>query len=135
MLGQFERLFDPFMSFSPFLRRGITNRVEFPPYNVWLADDSAVITTELPGVNPEDIDVSVANKTVTLSGFRKAEEIQKGDAYHRRERWTGNFKKSIELPFSIDGKKVTATFNRGILKIDLPRVEEEKPKKITIKSE
>ncbi|MCX8070365.1 MAG: Hsp20/alpha crystallin family protein [Thermodesulfovibrionales bacterium] len=135
MLTPFERFFDPFMSVSPFIRRGPARRVEFPPYNVWLSDDSAVITTELPGVNPEDVDISVASKVVTLSGSRKSEELEKGDAYHRRERWHGNFKKSIELPFSIDGQKVSATFNRGILRIELPKVEAEKPRKITIKSE
>ncbi|HIJ59514.1 MAG TPA: Hsp20/alpha crystallin family protein [Nitrospirae bacterium] len=138
MLVPFERFFDPFVTMRPFLRkRGEfpRRRVEFPPYNVWLSDDGAVITTELPGVSPENIDITVASKTLTITGSRENEEVQNGDSYHRRERWYGNFKKSIELPFIIDVQKVSALFNRGILKIELHRVEEEKPRKINIKSE
>lgn len=134
LLTDFERFFEPFWGFSGGRRRGYQRRTDFPPFNVWLNDDKAVITTELPGLNPEDIDVSVIGKVVTLKGSRKPEELKNGESYHRRERWYGSFSKSIELPFNIETSQVTANFSRGILKLTLPRAEAEKPKKIEIKS-
>ncbi len=135
LLTDFERFFEPFWDIPRYRYRGARRRIDFPPFNVWLSDDRAVITTELPGLNPEDIELSVIGKVVTLKGTRKADQLNNGESYHRRERWYGNFTKSIELPFNIENQKVTANFARGILKITLPRAEAEKPKKIEIRSE
>ncbi|MCX8026864.1 MAG: Hsp20/alpha crystallin family protein [Thermodesulfovibrionales bacterium] len=135
LLTNFERLFDPFLDFYEFPRRFRGRRPDFPPYNVWLSDDKAIITTELPGITPSDIDLSVVGKVVTLKGERKADELKEGESYHRRERWYGRFNKSIELPYNIESNGVKATFQKGILTIELPRAEAEKPKKIEIKTE
>ena len=101
--------------------------------NVWTNEDGAVVTAELPGVAPEDIDISVVNETLTVTGTRSPEEVE-GATYHRRERTYGRFTRSFQLPFQIDGEKVEASFEHGVLHIHLPRSEADKPRRITIKA-
>lgn len=106
----------------------------YPAINVWANDEGVVVTAELPGVKPEDIDISVVGDTLTLSGERRPDELQDGDKYHRRERRQGKFTRTFELPFGVEADKVDAVFERGVLHISLPRAESEKPRKIAVKS-
>jgi HSP20 family protein len=106
----------------------------YPAMNVWTNEDGGIVTAELPGVDPGDIEISVRDDTLTLRGSRKAVELEEGTTYHRRERGSGAFARTVELPFRVEGGKVEATFEKGVLKISLPRAEEDKPKKITIKT-
>ncbi len=108
---------------------------EFPMVNVWMDGDRAIITSELPGVLPTDVDISVAGKSVTLRGARASEDTCEGECRHRRERWSGSFTRSIELPYLVDQDKVEARFSKGVLELTLPRAEADKPRKIAIKSE
>lgn len=107
---------------------------EFPSVNTWISSDYAVVTTEISGVEPDDIDISVSRRSVTLRGSRRADDIQEDQSFHRRERWSGEFSKAIELPFNIEADKVTAKFKKGVLYLNLPKAEAEKPRKIEIKS-
>lgn len=121
---------------SQVLRRlDTSSSVEFPATNVWVSDDNAVVTTEIAGVNPVDIEITTIKDTLTLSGTRKAEDLGEEETYHRRERWTGQFSKTLQLPFTVEANKVEARFVKGVLYIKLPRAEADKPKKISIKSE
>jgi HSP20 family protein len=106
----------------------------YPAMNVWTDQDGAVVTTELPGINPEDIDISVKNDTLTLSGSRTPDEVQEGETYHRRERSSGSFTRSFQLPFQVASDQVVASYSKGVLSITLPRAEADKPKKIAIKA-
>jgi HSP20 family protein len=106
----------------------------FPALNVWTNPDGAVITAELPGVSPEDIDISVVGETLTLTGSRQPGELKEGEKYHRRERGQGKFTRTFQLPFLVEADKVEAVFDKGILRISLPRAEADKPKKIAIKA-
>lgn len=108
---------------------------EFPLVNVWMDGDRAIITSELPGVDPKDVDISVAGKSVTLRGSRSTEDVCEGECRHRQERWSGKFSRSFELPFVVNQDKVEARFSKGLLQLTLPRAEADKPRKITIKSE
>lgn len=108
---------------------------EFPAVNLWVSPDDTVVTTEIPGVDPKDVDISVSGKSLTLRGSRRAEKIEENESYHRKERWSGQFSKTIELPFNIEVDKVNARFSKGVLYIALPKAEAEKPRKIEIKSE
>jgi len=110
---------------------------EFPLVNVWMNGDVTIITSELPGVEPKDVDISVAGKTVTLRGSRTTTngDACKGECQHRHERWSGSFSRSIDLPFTVDQDKVRARFAKGVLQLALPRAESDKPRKITIKTE
>jgi HSP20 family protein len=105
----------------------------YPAMNVWMDEDSAIVTAELPGIVLDDIEISVEDDTVTLRGKRQPDE-EAGATYHRRERRHGTFLRSFRLPFRVDAEKVAATFRNGVLSIVLPRAEEEKPKKITVRA-
>jgi HSP20 family protein len=106
----------------------------FPAMNMWTSEESQVITAEIPGVEPEDIDISVTGEILTLRGSRKPDEIDEDIRYHRRERGYGRFQRSVQLPFPVETENVEATFKNGVLTITLPRAEEDKPRKITVKS-
>jgi HSP20 family protein len=127
---EFERMSRLFSEFpAPFART-----TEFPAVNVWSNGNEAVVTAELPGVDPSAADISVVGKTLTIKASRRPEETGEDGSYHRQERWTGSFTRTIELPFLIEQNKVEARFSKGILEINLPRAEADKPKKIAITS-
>ena len=74
---------------------------EYPPLNVWSNEDETIVEAELPGYKPDDIDISVVQNTLTLRGSRTPDELKDGESYHRRERWTGTFVRTLELPLQI----------------------------------
>lgn len=106
----------------------------FPPINVFASEDDVIITSELPGIDPADVDLSVKGDVLTMKGNRKPQELEEGQTWHRRERGSGSFYRNVQLPFNVDSSKVEADYTRGVLKITLPRAEAEKPKKITVKT-
>jgi HSP20 family protein len=114
--------------------RRLRTAPSFPAINVWAAEESAMITAEMPGVSKDDLEINVTGDTLTLSGSRNPDELPEDAHYHRRERSYGDFNRSIQLPYTVDVNKVKATFKNGILKVELPRVEAEKPKKIAVKA-
>lgn len=127
---EMDRLFESVMGRRPW---PISGRV-FPPVNITEDKDAYYIRAELPGVKPEDIELSVEQDTVILGGERKAEEL-KDVTYHRREREMGKFRRAIRLPGAFNPDKVEARFKNGILTITLPKSEEAKPRKIAVKAE
>jgi HSP20 family protein len=133
------RLIDPWRELDfvnrPRLRVLTPATIDFPAANIWVSGDKAVVSTEIPGLDTDALEVSVVNNLLTLRGSRQTEELKEGETYHRQERWSGKFAKSIELPFAIESGKVEAKFTKGVLYISLPRAEADKPKKITIKAE
>jgi HSP20 family protein len=106
----------------------------YPAMNVWVDENSAIVTAELPGVLPEHIDISVEDDTLTLRGDRQPDKAEEGLTYHRRERRYGNFVRTSKMPFRVDAENVEATFKNGILSVVLPRAEEDKPKKIAVRA-
>lgn len=134
--SDFERILDPWREFER-LNRAVSRfggeaEEEFPAFNVWVSPDDAVVTTEIAGVDPDDMDISVSGKTLTLHGSRKGENLNGDHSYHRKERWSGSFSKTINLPFNIEPDKVSARLSKGVLSLTLPKAEEEKPKKIDV---
>ena len=107
---------------------------EYPALNVKSNEDEVVVVAELPGFDPGDIEIAVEANTLILRGSRESEELKEGEAYHRRERWSGRFERAIALAFEVDSDKVEAEFRQGELVIKLPRAEAHKPKKIAIKA-
>jgi len=106
----------------------------YPAVNIWTSENGLKLTAEVPGVHPENIDINVVGETLTLSGERKVDDLKEDARYHRQERGYGKFTRSIQLPFPVDVNQVEATFKNGILNLALPRAEEDKPRKITVKS-
>jgi HSP20 family protein len=107
---------------------------DYPAINVWEKNDSFVVTTELPGMDPENINISVAGATLTISGISKTDPIKEGETYLRQERELGNFQRNFQLPFQVDSQKVEAKYERGVLQITLPMLKEDLPQKIKINS-
>jgi len=101
--------------------------------NVWTSENGLIVTAEIPGVQIGDIEISVMNETLTVSGQRTPDEVGEGVRYHRRERGYGRFTRSLQLPYPVEAENVEATFRNGVLHITLPRAEEDKPRKITVK--
>jgi len=120
--------------FDSAFTNGLSTQAEFPAMALWSAKDGAILSTEVPGINPDDIDISVLGQTVTITGNREPDKTGEEIHYHRQERQTGSFSRSIELPFTVDANNVQASFEKGVLYIHLPRTEAEKPKKIVVKS-
>lgn len=107
----------------------------YPVMNLWADEESVIIRAELPGLKPDDLDISIDEGDLTLSGRRTPEEMPEDATYHRQERNYGSFTRSIRLPFKIEADDVEATMKNGVLTLMLPRAEEDKPKKITIKTQ
>lgn len=107
---------------------------DYPAVNVWEKENRLVVTTELPGMDPDNINISVTGAVLTISGTSKSDPIKEGETYLRQERELGNFQRNIQLPYQVDAQAVEAKYERGILKITLPRQKEDLPKKIKINS-
>ena len=105
----------------------------YPALNIWASDEGHFITAEMPGVRADELEISIEGDTLTIQGERSADQVPEDAQYHRRERIHGKFSRSIQLPFAVDSKQVEASFTDGVLKITMPRVEAEKPRKIEIK--
>lgn len=130
---------DPFTRFFEEFWKGTggllgTTRNSTPPVKAWVGDDDAVVTMELPGIEPSDVEVSVEGDVLEISGERKAHETGDGDRYHRRERFTGHFERHLKLPFRVKPDAVEARFDKGVLEVRLPRAEEDRPRKIEVAS-
>ncbi|MCK4622200.1 MAG: Hsp20/alpha crystallin family protein [Desulfuromonadales bacterium] len=95
--------------------------------------DNLIIEAELPGLEAKDIDVNLAGDLLTIRGEKKEERKEEGKHYHCTERHVGSFQRSFRLPVSVQSDKVDASFDKGILKIMLPKTEEAKEKEIKIK--
>ena len=106
---------------------------EFPPLNAWANQEQAVVMAELPGVDPQNLDLSVLGQVLTLSGERTAIGVDEQEKVLRRERRTGRFSRSLELPFPVSADAVDAQYKNGILRVTLQRAEEDRPRKILVK--
>jgi HSP20 family protein len=95
--------------------------------------DDFIIKASVPGINPDDLDVSYADDTLTIKGEVKADNEVKENQYHLRERRYGSFARSISLPTKIKGDAIEAAYQNGVLTLRLPKAEEVKPKRIAIK--
>lgn len=104
-----------------------------PSMDVVETEDRIVATLELPGIEPEDVEVSVEDSTLTVSGSREFSDEVKEENVHRLERRYGSFTRSIRLPQTVDTDGVEASFDKGVLTIEVPKVEQAKPRKIQVK--
>ncbi len=103
-----------------------------PPVDITEEKDRIVITAELPGFKENQIEIQSENGMLTLRGERKFEKEDEGKSYHRVERSYGQFIRSFSLPNNVDREKIKANFSDGLLKIELPKREDAKPRTIKI---
>ena len=111
------------------------SRGVYPPVNLRETDEGYVLTAEIPGVSPENVDVSIEGSTVTLSGEREIDYVVgEGTSIHRRERQTGSFRRGFELPSEIDLDAAKASHKNGVLTLSLPKSPATKPRQIQIET-
>lgn len=104
----------------------------FPAVDVYEDKDTLQVKAELAGLKKEDIEISLHDGCLSLSGERKEEKKQEGREVYRSERWVGRFHRTISLPCRVEADKIQATYNDGVLTVVLPKAEEAKPKQIPI---
>jgi HSP20 family protein len=135
---EMDRLFDDFFgawggrALAPF---GEGWGAFSPQVDVAEMEDEIKVSAELPGLDNEDIDVSLSDDVLTISGEKKEEKEEKGKNYYRSERSYGAFRRDIPLPSQVDADKVDAVFQKGVLTITLPKTAEAKAKKVTVKAQ
>ena len=139
--AQWQRRWDPFREFQREVGRffeafePLQNwRVPrpFPAINLYDSGDQYVLTAELPGMTPEQLDLSITGETLTLRGERSRPEGIPDESYRRQERLFGRWARTVTLPERVDGGKVSAGFAHGILTVSLPKSEEARARQIAV---
>ena len=103
-----------------------------PAMDLVESEEHFVLRADLPGMSEEDVNIEVEERVLTISGERKAELTATKDGYQRFERAFGSFSRSLTLPDGIDAAAVSASFDRGVLEVRIPKPEQRKPRKISI---
>ena len=127
-----ERLFDE-RSFVPY-RHFAFGRDEITPIDVYHTDKEFVVKVSLPGVKPEEIDISISGDCLTIKGETKSEEKIEREDYLYQEHRYGTFSRSVALPSELKTDKAEVSFENGILILTIPKSEEVKPKQIKVKA-
>ena len=136
----YTRRSDPFDLMRSMLRDfdrdmpAVGSEAVFPAVNIWQGEEAVAVTAELAGVEPADIDITVKDNVLTLSGERRAPEVPEDAVWHRNERGYGKFTRAVRLPFAATEDKVEARMTNGVLHIVVGRPEADKPRKIEIKA-
>lgn len=124
---------------SRFMRDAFDSNVEggtsyfAPPVDIIERNEEVVLLADLPGVRLEDLDVSVENRTLTLTGERKELPEYRESTLYRTERPLGRFTRTFSLPATVDVNRITAEHREGVLRITLPKAEDARPRRIEIK--
>ena len=103
------------------------------PLDVYQTSDDLVIKAAVPGVDPDDVHISITRNSLTIEGEVKHEDEVKGKDYFARERRYGSFRRALSLPSSLDTNKAEASFENGILTLTIPKAEDAKPKEVKVK--
>lgn len=131
--GFFDRVFENFWNDSDFVADAESGRRTWlPAVDIVETEDAFVATADLPGLKKGDIDVSIEDSVLTVSGERKFENAEEKGTYRRVERSYGTFRRSFTLPRSVDAGKVEAKFKDGVLSLTLPKSEVAKGRKIAV---
>jgi len=119
--NEMNRMFENFFE-RPFGMRSGESWDNFAPsIDVYETEKEIKVDVELPGMDEKDIDITLGNNVLTISGKKETEDTQEGKSYYRHERSYGSFRRSIELPDEVDEELIDATYQKGILKIVLPK--------------
>ena len=109
-------------------------RMWAPALDISERKDAYVVTVEVPGVNPDDLDITLEDGLLTIQGERQFTQESTEQQFHRVERRYGSFRRSITLPSQVQADAIEASFENGVLEVVVPKAEEAKPKKISVKA-
>lgn len=137
--AEMDKYFDNFfrnpfsMLTAPVMQSAFPKAVDIAPsVDIFEEGDEVVVKADIPGVQKDDIDITITENSLTISGERKQEKKVKEKDFHRVERSYGSFSRSFRLPENVNGAKAKATFNDGVLEVRLPKTKANKQKKIEI---
>lgn len=130
LLQEFDRMVDDLLSTWPEQQ---TTRSWGMAVDVTENEDAYVVKASVPGINPDDIEITLTDNVLTIRGESQKEEDIDEESYHLRERRFGQFARSITLPTQIDADGVDATCENGVLTVHVPKAEEVKPRRISVK--
>ena len=115
-------------------RQGQGGRVWAPALDISERNDAYVVTVEVPGVKADDLDITLEDGLLTIQGERQFTSESSEQQYHRVERRYGSFRRSITLPSQVQADAIEASFENGVLEVVVPKAEEAKPKKISVRA-
>ena len=126
--------FDPFSTMREFDRlfEGRAANRWMPRIDVFDGEDSLKVRTEVAGIDPEEIEVTVEAGTLTIKGARSFDNEETKTNYHRKEIFEGSFERTVLLPEGIDAEAVTASSKNGVLEISIPKLPEVLPRKVSV---
>jgi HSP20 family protein len=133
MQREINKMFDHFFRGGTADDGSLGTSLWTPAVDVAEHDNEYLVKVELPGVNKDEVKITMQENILTIRGEKKQEKESKGSNYHRVERSYGSFQRSFTLPTSVKADKVEAAYKDGILSITLPKAEEAKPKQIDVK--
>jgi HSP20 family protein len=120
--------------FDRLVGRAFSRDAWMPALDVREASDRYEVHVDLPGLEPGDVNVTFEDGMLTISGKRQFREEGKGDTWHRIERGFGSFARSIRLPQTADTERIEASFDKGVLTVSVPKVEQAKPRTIEVRA-
>lgn len=126
-----DRLWNRFFRETP--STGTVTEEWLPSVDISETKKNFIVNAELPGLDAKDVSVSLSGDLLIIKGEKKREEEEKDEHHHYIERYSGSFQRSFQLPTSVKGDKVEATFDKGVLKVTVPKAEEAEKKEIEIK--
>ena len=132
-LQELQRELDRVFERSAGVGSGLSGRGVFPPVNIFSDKDGYVVRVEIPGVDPAQLTIETNGRTLTIAGKRDV-SAPAGGSFHRRERGSGEFSRSLQLPDDLDAGRAVASYQLGILTVRVPKREEAKPRQITVTS-
>jgi HSP20 family protein len=129
--SEMNRLFNSFFDAPTGVGNGPSRRW-VPAMDLVEADDHFVLKADLPGLDEQNVAIEVEGDVLTVSGERKEEHERTGEGFHRIERSFGSFRRSLTLPEGVDPEAVTASVDKGVLEVRIPKPEERKPRRVAI---
>jgi HSP20 family protein len=134
-MDQFDEMDKMFSDFMPTLRSRMSQAIFTPAVDMYDDKDNVIVETQLAGVDPDKVDISIENDVLTIKGESEKKTEVEDKNYYRKEIFTGSFYRSVQLPTRVDGDKATAAAEGGVLKIVIPKAQEAKPKLIKVRSD
>jgi HSP20 family protein len=134
MRSQMDQIMDEWLRASNAAENGENSQAMRLAVDVSETESNFVVKASIPGINPDDLDISFSDNTLTIRGESKDEHVEENERFHLRERRFGQFMRTITLPLAVDADEIDAQHENGVLTLTLPKAEETKPRKISIRN-
>ena len=130
--SEMNRLFNTYFDSPTPANGGATLRRWTPAMDLVETEQDFVLRADLPGVSEDDVKIELEDRVLTVSGERKAEHEERKEGYYRVERSSGAFTRTLTLPEGVNPEAISASFDKGVLEVRIPKPEEKKPHRVTI---